>query len=112
MYWANFLHIYQPPTQKPYWVNRISDESYRKIFRLLLENPKAKITMNISGILFELFEKNKQNEIIEMIKKLFDKGQLEVTGSAKYHPLLPFLPKLFLFESKHQDNLFHPVLFR
>ncbi|KKQ96861.1 MAG: Alpha-amylase/alpha-mannosidase [Parcubacteria group bacterium GW2011_GWC2_39_11] len=93
MYWANFLHIYQPPTQKPYWIKRVSEESYWKIFRLFLENPRAKITMNISGILFELFEKNGQNDIIEMIKKLFDQGRLEVTGSAKYHPLLPFLPK-------------------
>ena len=93
MFWANFLHIYQPPTQKPYWINRITEESYRKIFRLLLENPDAKITMNISGVLLEFFDKYGHTDVIEMIKKLLLSGQLELTGSAKYHPLLPFLPE-------------------
>jgi len=93
MYWANFLHIYQPPTQKPYWINRITEESYRKIFRLLIENQNAKITMNISGVLLELFEQYNHRDILEMIKKLLSSGQLELTGSAKYHPLLPFLPE-------------------
>mgnify|MGYP000276992762 CR=1 FL=1 len=32
MRWANFLHIYQPPTQKPYWIHKITAESYRKLF--------------------------------------------------------------------------------
>lgn len=93
MYWINFLHIYQPPTQKPYWINRITEESYRKLFNLLLLNPEAKITMNINGILLELFEKHGHNDVIEMINQLLSRGQLELTGSAKYHPLLPFLPK-------------------
>jgi alpha-amylase/alpha-mannosidase (GH57 family) len=93
MFWANFLHIYQPPTQKPYWINRITEESYRKIFRLLLENPDAKITMNISGVLLEFFDKYGHTDVIEMIKKLLLSDQLELTGSAKYHPLLPFLPE-------------------
>jgi hypothetical protein len=91
MIWANFLHIYQPPAQKQYWVDRVTEESYRKIFRLLLENPNAKITMNINGVLIELLDKYGQKDVIEMIKKLLSRGQLELTGSAKYHPLLPFL---------------------
>ncbi len=93
MYWANFLHIYQPPTQKEYWINRITNESYRKIFKLLLENPDAKITMNINGILLELLEKCGHKDVIEMIRALTKRQQMELTGSAKYHPLLPYLPE-------------------
>lgn len=93
MFWANFLHIYQPPIQKPYWVNRVAKESYYKIFRLLIENPSAKITMNINSGLLEMLEKCGHIDIIEMIEKLIFRGQLELTGSAKYHPLLPFLPE-------------------
>lgn len=93
MYWANFLHIYQPPTQKPCWINRVTEESYRKIFKLLLDNPGAKITMNINGILLELLDQNGHQDVIEMIRKLVSRGQLELTSSAKYHPLLPFLPE-------------------
>ena len=93
MIWANFLHIYQPANQKSYWVNRITNESYRKIFSLLLANPRARITINISGVLLELFEKNNHQDVIDMIRKLLKREQIEITGSAKYHPLLPFLPK-------------------
>ncbi len=90
--WANFLHIYQPPTQKPYWVKRVAEESYRKLVKGLLAAPKAKVTMNINGVLLELLESCGYNDIIEGLRELLQRGQLELTGSAKYHALLPFLP--------------------
>ncbi len=92
MYWANFLHIYQPPTQKPYWINRITAESYRKIFQELKRAPDAKLTLNINGILLEHLDNYGEDDVIIEMKELLGKGQLELTGSAKYHPLLPFLP--------------------
>lgn len=108
MYWVNFLHIYQPPTQKAYWINRITEESYRKLFNLLLLNPEAKITMNINGILLELFEKHGHLDVIEMINSLLSRDQLELTGSAKYHPLLPFLPKEEIIRQiKLNEETFH-----
>lgn len=92
MLWANFLHFYQPPTQKPYWVKRITDEAYRPILRGMLEHPSSRTTMNISSILVELWEQNGALDIIELVRQLLKKGQIELTGSAKYHPLLPKLP--------------------
>ena len=92
MYWANFLHIYQPPTQKPIWIKRIADESYRKILAELKKAPQVKITLNINGILCELLEKNNCQDVIADIKFLADRGQIELTGSAKYHAFLPKLP--------------------
>lgn len=93
MYWANFLHFYQPPTQKPYWVNKITAESYRPILKGLLEQKTNKITLNINGILLELFEEHGHMDVIDLIRELLKSGQIELTGSAKYHPLLPFLPE-------------------
>jgi len=90
--WANFLHLYQPPTQKPYWIKRATEESYRKIVQGLLNAPDSKITMNVSGILLELLEQCGFNDVIDGLRTLVDRGQLELTGSAKYHALLPFLP--------------------
>lgn len=92
MYWANFLHIYQPPTQKPLWVKRIADESYRKILTELKKAPQVKITLNINGILCELLDKNNCRDVIADIKFLAQRGQIELTGSAKYHAFLPKLP--------------------
>lgn len=92
MQWANFLHFYQPPTQKPYWVKRITDESYRPILRGMMEHPAARTTMNISSILVELWEQNGATDVIDLVRELLKRGQIELTGSAKYHPLLPKLP--------------------
>lgn len=92
MYWANFLHIYQPPTQKPIWVKRIADESYRKILAELKKASQVKITLNINGILCELLDENNCRDVIADIKFLAQRGQIELTGSAKYHAFLPKLP--------------------
>ncbi|MFC1687994.1 hypothetical protein ACFL0L_05480, partial [Patescibacteria group bacterium] len=93
MYWANFLHIYQPPTQKEYWVRKIADESYRKITKGLKEHPRAKITLNVNAVLSELFERYGCKDIIDDLRMLAEKGQIEFTGSAKFHPFLPLLPE-------------------
>lgn len=93
MYWANFLHIYQPPTQKEIWVRRITAESYRKIFSGLLKIPRARLSLNINGVLCELLEKYGGQDILDSIKTLVDRGNLELTGSAKYHVFSPFLPE-------------------
>ncbi|MFH0805173.1 MAG: UvrB/UvrC motif-containing protein [Patescibacteria group bacterium] len=93
MIWANFLHIYQPPTQKEFWVRKIATESYRKLTKGLKENPKAKLTLNINAVLTELFDRYGCRDVIADIKMLAERGQIELTASAKYHPFLPLMPR-------------------
>ncbi len=93
MIWANFLHFYQPPTQKKEWVDRITNEAYRRILQGLLDNPKALITFNINGVLFDLWREFGHEDVIKMVGELLQRGQIELTGSAKFHPLLPKIPK-------------------
>jgi predicted glycosyl hydrolase (DUF1957 family) len=93
MYWANFLHFYQPPTQKKQWVDRITNEAYRRILAELEKAPQAKVTLNISAILVELWDEFGHRDVIEGYRKLLERGQIELTESAKYHPLLPRLPR-------------------
>ncbi|MFA6908527.1 MAG: UvrB/UvrC motif-containing protein [Patescibacteria group bacterium] len=93
MFWANFLHIYQPPTQKEYWVKKIANESYRKLTKGLKETPRAKVTLNVNAVLTELFHKYGCDDIIRDLRMLAERGQIEFTGSAKFHPFLPLLPE-------------------
>ncbi|MBI2985028.1 MAG: UvrB/UvrC motif-containing protein [Candidatus Kerfeldbacteria bacterium] len=93
MIWANFLHFYQPPTQKKYWVERITKESYRPILRGMLEHPRARTTMNINSVLVELWDRYGATDVIDLVRQLLQRGQIELTGSAKFHPLLPRLPE-------------------
>lgn len=104
MYWSNFLHIYQPPTQKSMWVKKIADESYRKIVKGLKETPGAKVTLNINAALVELFERDGCMDVVKGLKELAEKGQVEFTDSAKYHAFLPLLPEK---EIKRQIELNH-----
>jgi len=91
MFWANFLHIYQPAEQQPDILESIVAQSYRPILQGLQKNKKARLTFNINGALLELFDKYKYHDLIDILRELGDDGRIEFTGSAKYHAFLPFL---------------------
>lgn len=93
MYWANFLHIYQPPTQTKNILERVTNESYRRVLAELKKAPSAKLTLNIPACLTELLDKHGFDDVIKDIRELLERGQIELTGTAKFHPLLPRIPK-------------------
>jgi len=93
MIWINFLHIYQPPYQDKEVLKWVAKESYEYILTVLEKNPDAKITLNITGCLTEQLLGNGLSEILERIKKLIQNEQIELVGSAKFHPILPLIPE-------------------
>jgi len=94
-YWANLLHIYQPPTQSKEILEKINKTCYLPLFQMLekQEHEHIKTTLNISGVLLDLLEQWNHEETIQLIRKLVFKGNVEVVGTAKYHPLLPIIPE-------------------
>jgi hypothetical protein len=93
MYWSNFLHIYQPPTQTEEIIRKVTDEGYRTLVRVLRDAPNLRITLNISGVLTEQLAKYGLDDVIRGLCELAERGQIEFTGSAMYHPILPLIPK-------------------
>jgi alpha-amylase/alpha-mannosidase (GH57 family) len=93
MYWSNFLHIYQPPTQTEAIVRKVTDEGYRTLVRTLREAPGGRITLNISGVLTEQLARYGLDDVIAGLRELAERGQIELTGSAMYHPILPLIPR-------------------
>jgi len=91
MYWANFFHIYQPPNWPKKIIKKVANESYRPLLNILKRNKKLKITLNISGSLTGQLAEYKLNDIIDDIKKLAANKQIEFTGTAIYHPILPLI---------------------
>ncbi len=87
------LHFYQPHNQQKDILDRIVHESYLPITRGLLKNNDYKVVVNMSAALIELLLENGHLEVLENIKKLHERGQIEFTSSAKYHAFLPLLPK-------------------
>ncbi|MBI2919200.1 MAG: hypothetical protein HYY01_14590 [Chloroflexi bacterium] len=93
MYWANFLHIYQPPTQTEEIVRKVTIECYRTLVRVLEAAPNARVTLNINAVLTQHLDRCGFGDVIAGLRKLAERGQIEFTGSAIYHPILPLIPR-------------------
>lgn len=93
IYWASFLHFYQPPTQFHAILNKVCNESYRPLLKTLLEHPNAKLTINICGVLTEMLNDHGAQDVIALIKELAQNNQIEFVDSAKYHAILPLIPE-------------------
>jgi len=101
MIWVPFLHWYQPPNQTREIILKVIKESYDPAISLLERYLNARITLNVNGCLTEQIVAI-QPALLERIKTLVLAGQIELAASAKYHPLLPLLPKS---EIERQINL-------
>jgi alpha-amylase/alpha-mannosidase (GH57 family) len=92
IYWAQLLHFYQPPTQLPSVLEKICLESYKPLLKVFREYPGVKVTVNINGVLTEMLRDHGHSDIIRGLRELAQRGQIEFTGSGKYHPILPLIP--------------------
>lgn len=93
MKWINFFHIYQLANADSYVIEEATEESYKGIVKAMEDNPKAKITINITGCLILRWRQLGYGGLIDRIRTLVNRGQVELVGSASYHPLLPLIPK-------------------
>lgn len=106
-----FLHFYQPYYQQEDILERIVNESYRPIIRLLNRVKKGKLTVNVSGSLVRLLVEKGYGDVVNSLGDLVDRGRIELTGSAAYHAFLPLIDveeaqrQIQLNERILQDNL-------
>lgn len=91
--WINFLHLYQPSNSKEYNIKEAIEKSYFRIIRSLEENPDIKFNININGCLLSSMEDLGYDNFISRINKLVKRKQIELTGTACYHPILPLIPE-------------------
>ena len=93
MKWANFLHFYQPADQQRDILEAVVSQCYRPMFRGLLENPRARLTINVSGGLLEALDKHGFGDVIHDLRELYKSGRIDITSTACYHAFLPLLPE-------------------
>ena len=84
------LHAYQPVTQRIEILERIINNCYIPFFENLIKKPNVKITLNITGCLLEVLA-TKYPYVLQLVEKGISAGQIEIMGSAFYHPLLPLI---------------------
>ena len=92
IYWAPLLHFYQPPTQLPDVLERICDECYRPLIDILGETTSARLTINVTGSLLELLREHRATDVVDGLRRLGEGDNVEFTGTAMYHPILPLIP--------------------
>jgi hypothetical protein len=83
-------------------VRLVAHQSYRPFFRYLKSHPAIRLTLNLSGALTEQLDRLGEREIISNVRLLLRRGQIELTGSAIYHPILPLIP---ITEARRQIKL-------
>jgi alpha-amylase/alpha-mannosidase (GH57 family) len=71
----------------------VFQQSYQPLLAFLLESRQAHLTLNITASLLEQLGEWGMGEWLERLRKLVLSGQVELTGTAAYHPLLPKLPR-------------------
>lgn len=91
MIWINFLHWYQPANSDAYKIEDAVELSYERIVRALEDRPTTKFTINISGCLILRLVELKKFSLLEKINSLINNKQIELTGSAAFHALLPLV---------------------
>ena len=93
IFWAPLLHVYQPPWQDLEILKEIYKECYVPLLSMLERHENVKITLNVQGCLLDLLSRLGLEDAREILRKLIQNGKVELTGSAKYHPILPLIPK-------------------
>jgi len=120
MKWCNFLHFYQPFSQQKDILEAVANQCYRPLFKGLLGKNNAKLTVNISGALFELLDKYRFYDVIDNIRELYKQNKIEITSTSCYHAFLPLLPEKEVVRqielnnkvlSKYLGNSFKPLGF-
>jgi len=114
MIWANLLHIYQPPNWDKKIIKKVARESYQPILNILKKNPDINITLNINASLTEQLAQHGFKNIINQIKNLASKKQIEFTHSAKFHLILPLyslktIERQIYLNKKTNQKYFGPV---
>lgn len=95
MIWANFFHWHQPPGQSRAILEQVMRESYLPFVEFLHSHPKVAVTLNITASLTEQLHAAGMTKVLEIIKLLSERGQIELVGTAAYHIILPLLPDEF-----------------
>lgn len=100
---ALLLHFHQPPTQFSKITQEITRSCYVPLFELVSRHRDASFTFNVTGSLFEQWQGcDIGRQAIKLLEFLVESGQVEITGTGCYHPLLSKLP---IFEVRRQIEL-------
>lgn len=111
MNWLNLIYIYQPPTQKKDILKSVVEKSYIPLVNFFIENRDQKMILNINAGFTDYLYKNEQSDLIEKIKILLKREQIEITDTAAFLSFLPNLPKKEIIRQIDLNRAIHKNYF-
>lgn len=103
------LHIYQPPDRLDHLVHRIAQDCYRPLLAFIESHPHYRLSLNLNWCLTEKWLERNLNDCVERLDRMVSSEQVELTGTAAYHPILPLIPvqemqrQVSFNESRHRE---------
>ena len=104
------FRIGQIGTTVPENAEEIYEKSVKKLVGLLYSNPRICASISFSGIMLDWYEK-KHPEVMDVLKDLTNRKQVEIIGGGYYDPLFPLLlpvdrlGQIELFQSQLRKTL-------
>jgi len=90
----NFLfgvHCHQPIGNFDHIFEEAYNKAYLPFIKAIEKHPRIKISVHYSGELYDWFNANKP-EYMDLLRKLVDRGQVEVMTGGYYEPIIPIIP--------------------
>jgi len=85
------LHNHQPVGNLPEVFETVFEQSYRPFVEVLSCHPHVKVTLHYTGILLDWMEEHRPY-FLEKLRRLVERGQVEMMGGGYYEPILPIIP--------------------
>lgn len=85
------LHNHQPVGNFDFVLSQATADSYRPFFETLADFPSVKVTVHFSGYLLRWLADN-EPRLIDLVRSLVSRGQVEILGGGMYEPILALLP--------------------
>ena len=86
------IHNHQPVGNFDHVFHDACDRSYLPFLQVLEKFPDISMAFHFSGSLIEWLEANRL-DVLDLFKKLIDRGNIEVLGGGFYEPILAMIPE-------------------
>jgi len=86
------IHNHQPVGNFDHVFHEACDRSYLPFLKVLDQFPNLSMAFHFSGSLIEWLEPNRP-EVLALLKKLVERGNIEILGSGFYEPILAMIPE-------------------
>ena len=91
VHFAIGVHNHQPVGNFPEVFEHATQTAYLPFLEVLSQFPEIRMSFHFTGILLEWLVEN-HPEVIDLLKTLTERGQIELLSGGYYEPILPMIP--------------------